>query len=137
MMQQQYDNSQAENLPKDRGTPVLDSDVASLESAGFYRSIENVVEDLPGLQIATYYQGWDVTVGYSDSFLSVRVARGDSCWIADLGHYDYLIDLPRLEELLRDDPKNLQARIEDVKRRKYERMMQAVAWVKCLLEGER
>ncbi|MFB2983880.1 hypothetical protein [Microseira sp. BLCC-F43] len=127
-MQQQYDNLETENLSKDR-SPSLLATIAALEAEGFYQGTDDIQCDI--VTVTTHGE-WEIKVGYTDTYLYVTVSLQDgSRWLTDLKSCED--EFPSYQELLTGDPKSLADRMAAIKQQKYERMMQAIAWMKELV----
>ena len=129
-MAQQYDQLQAKNLPLDRSPNVLAA-IEALESEGFYQGSDDINLDF---KTVTSHGEWEIKSGYTDSLLYVTVGLPDGGrWLIDMEDCEEDF-LPTNQQLLVPHPKILEAQMARIKQRKYERMMQAIAWVKELLE---
>lgn len=131
-MNKEYDQSQTKNLPLDRGSEVLAA-IKALEDEGFYQGSDDIELDF---KVCTLHNQWEIKAGYTDTLLYVTAALGDQLWLADLEECEDDI-LPTNQQLLEFHPKILDAQLARIKQLKYERMMQAIAWVKELIEPPR
>lgn len=126
-MNQQYDHLQTVNLSKDRSPDVLAA-INALESEGFYQGSDDIDCDI---KTVTSFNEWEIKAGYSDTCLYITVVLKDgSRWVA-LENCEE--EFPTYKQLLTGDPTALGEQLTAIKRKKYERMMQAISWVKELI----
>ena len=129
-MNQQYDHPQTTNLSKDRSPDVLDA-INALENEGFYQGSDDINLEF---KVVTSHNEWEIKAGYTDTLLYITVTLGDDeRWLADLENHEEEL-LPTNQQLLHSHPKILDAQLARIKQQKYERMMQAVAWVKAIID---
>ncbi len=127
-MSQEYDK----NISENRGTNVLSPSAEILKTEGFWEGTADIKFD--DIQVTTVDHQATIKVGFSDVYLYVTVTLPDqTSWTTELEDRDYQEILPNNSDLL--NSRNLQKQLTALKQRRYERMMEAIAWTKSLMEA--